>query len=162
MDLHRTIELLQKTPLVAELNYEEVEILASVISSRALGDGEVLLREGETDNALHCLVAGKLSVEKEAAGGREPVTLHILQKGDLAGEMGFVDGKEHTATLRALGAAAVITVERERLESLLPEHPHLVYMVMRAVVRAGHAIVRRMNIQYVELTNYITHSHGRY
>jgi CRP-like cAMP-binding protein len=161
MEKQRTIELLKMTPLVAELTEEEVDTLAGVASTRTLGDGDILLREGETDNSLHCLVAGKMAVEKYAAGP-EPVTLHILQKGDLAGELGFVDGREHTATLRSLGTSAVISIQRERVESLLDNHSHLVYKIMRAVVRAGHAIVRRMNMQYVELTNYITHSHGRY
>jgi len=33
---------------------------------------------------------------------------------------------------------------------------------MRAIVRRVHAIVLRMNLEYVELTNYITKQHGRY
>ena len=38
----------------------------------------------------------------------------------------------------------------------------LVYRVMRAIMREVHGILRRMNVQYVELTNYITKQHGRY
>jgi CRP/FNR family transcriptional regulator, cyclic AMP receptor protein len=33
---------------------------------------------------------------------------------------------------------------------------------MRAIVRTVHSILLRMNLQYVELTNYITKQHGRY
>ena len=33
---------------------------------------------------------------------------------------------------------------------------------MRAIVRSVHAILTRMNLEYVELTNYITKQHGRY
>jgi CRP/FNR family transcriptional regulator, cyclic AMP receptor protein len=38
----------------------------------------------------------------------------------------------------------------------------LVYRVMRAIMRSVHAIVRRMNNQYVQMTNYITKQRGRY
>jgi len=38
----------------------------------------------------------------------------------------------------------------------------LVYEVMRNVVRKVHAILRRMNVQYVGMTNYMTKQHGRY
>ena len=31
-----------------------------------------------------------------------------------------------------------------------------------SLVRTVHAILLRMNLQYVELTNYITKQHGRY
>jgi CRP/FNR family cyclic AMP-dependent transcriptional regulator len=35
-----------------------------------------------------------------------------------------------------------------------------VYQVMRNIVRATHDILRRMNAEYVELTKYVTRSHG--
>jgi CRP/FNR family cyclic AMP-dependent transcriptional regulator len=34
--------------------------------------------------------------------------------------------------------------------------------VMRAIMRTVHRILRSMNLQYVELTNYIAKQHGRY
>jgi hypothetical protein len=40
--------------------------------------------------------------------------------------------------------------------------PELAYQVMRAVVRAAHRILGRMNTQFVEMSNYISHQHGRY
>jgi len=36
------------------------------------------------------------------------------------------------------------------------------YAVMRTILRTVHSILRRMNLQYVELSNYITKQHGRY
>jgi CRP-like cAMP-binding protein len=76
--------------------------------------------------------------------------------------MGFVDEMEHIATLKALGSAEVLVLKRSDLESRLESSPNLVYQVMRAVVRSGHDILRCMNNQYVELTNYISQTHGRY
>jgi hypothetical protein len=38
----------------------------------------------------------------------------------------------------------------------------IVYKVMRGVVRDVHGIVRRMNAQSAELSNYIYRIHGRY
>jgi CRP-like cAMP-binding protein len=49
----------------------------------------------------------------------------------MAGELGFLDGPQHSATLRAVG-------------------PTQVYGL------------RRMNVQYVELNEYIIKQHGRY
>ncbi|NJN48029.1 MAG: cyclic nucleotide-binding domain-containing protein, partial [Candidatus Competibacteraceae bacterium] len=83
-------------------------------------------------------------------------------EGDMAGELGFIDGLEHSAALRALGDCEVLSLEREKFESLLHTDPELVYKVMRTIVRAVHSIVRRMNAQYVEMTNYIFKQHGRY
>jgi CRP/FNR family cyclic AMP-dependent transcriptional regulator len=153
--------MIRATPLAVELTDEQCEVLGSAVTSRTLRDGETLIREGHVDNSLHVVAKGMLAVVKDTGGG-DVVTLHILKAGDLAGELGFMDGTEHTASLRAMGDAEIFSLERETFESLLPEHPLLVYRVMRAVIRQVHAIVRRMNAQYVELTNYITKQHGRY
>jgi len=48
------------------------------------------------------------------------------------------------------------------MESILADKPEVVYGVMRGVVRTVHRILRDMNLQYVELNNYITKTHGRY
>jgi CRP/FNR family transcriptional regulator, cyclic AMP receptor protein len=37
-----------------------------------------------------------------------------------------------------------------------------VYYVMRGIVRHVHGIVRRMNMQSVEMSNYLYRAHGRY
>ena len=80
----------------------------------------------------------------------------------MIGQLGFIDGVEHSAGVRALNNCEVFTLHRNDLEALLLEDPDLVYKVMRAIVRTVHTILRRMNIQYVEMSNYITKDHGRY
>jgi len=78
------------------------------------------------------------------------------------GELGFLDGVEHSASLRAMGNCELLRLERTSLEGLLDKDPDVVYKVMRAIVRTVHRILRNMNAQQVELTNYITKQHGRY
>jgi CRP/FNR family cyclic AMP-dependent transcriptional regulator len=86
----------------------------------------------------------------------------LLREGDMVGEMGFIDGVEHSASLRALGNCELIRLEREGFEGLLQTDPELTYRVMRAIVREVHRILRGMNTQFMEMTNYISKQHGRY
>jgi hypothetical protein len=51
---------------------------------------------------------------------------------------------------------------RAEFEKLINSHPMIVYKVMRGVVRNVHGIVRRVNSQSAELSNYIYRTHGRY
>ena len=92
----------------------------------------------------------------------DETTLHVLHPGDLAGELGFIDGTAHSAGVRALTPAQVVTLERSKFESLIESHPKVLYDVMRVIIRRVHATLRRMNFQYVEMTNYITKTLGRY
>lgn len=154
-------ELLRGTTLAVELTDTQCKILSEIIYTRTLADGDVLIKEGSVDNSLHVIIQGELAVTKETgADGGE--TLTILKPGELAGAMGFIDGLDHSATLRSIGETHIFSLERDKFESLLDTHPVIVYRVMRAITRSIHAIVRRMNTQYVELTNYITKQRGRY
>jgi CRP-like cAMP-binding protein len=132
-----------------------------VVSARGLEKGMFLLEEGAKDDAIHLVTSGELEVVKSVAGG-EWITLQLLRSGDMAGELGFIDGVEHSASIRALTNAEVFSLARGDLEKLLREDPQLVYLVMRAIMRTVHGILRRMNMQFVEMNNYITKQHGRY
>jgi CRP/FNR family cyclic AMP-dependent transcriptional regulator len=154
-------ETLRKSPLADELSDEACDLLSEHLVCRRLKDGEILFREGDVDNNLHVIAEGNLAVTHETPEG-EWVVLHVLRSRDLAGEMGFLDGQKHTATLRSVGQTDLISLDRDALERLLDTHPRVVYQVMRAVIRSVHGTLRRMNIQYVEMTNYINKQHGRY
>ena len=154
-------DLIQHSTLISDLTPEQCTDLSDISVIRELGDGEVLIEQGKTDETLHIIGVGALAVERKTAGG-DQVTLHVLKAGDLAGEMGFVDGTEHSATLRAVGKTVVVSLRRQDLETILPSKPEVVYGVMRGVVRTVHRILREMNLHYVELNNYITKTHGRY
>jgi CRP-like cAMP-binding protein len=61
-----------------------------------------------------------------------------------------------------MGNCELLRLDRTSFESLLDKDPDLVYKVMRAIIRTVHRILRNMNVQQVELTNYIAREHGRY
>jgi len=152
---------LAKSRLSDELNAEALEVLSQSVRTRDLTAEEFLMEAGHLDDSLHILVSGKLEVIAPSLGS-EPVTLAVLTPGDLAGEMSFVDGAPHAVGLRALIPCEVISISRGDLEALLDTHPKVVYQVMRTIVRAAHHIVRKMNMQHVEMTRYFYKSSGRY
>jgi CRP-like cAMP-binding protein len=156
-----TIEINRHFPLGAELEADEIKALAGVISTARLSENDILIKEGTTDDALHIVINGRLAATRNT-GGDEYVTLHVLHDGDMAGAMGFIDGTEHSATLRALCDTEVYTLERSAFESLLESHPALVYKVMRSIIRSVQSTLMRMNRQFVEMNNYIMKEHGRY
>jgi len=153
--------MVRNSSLATELDDEQCRLLAQHVTPRSLGDSEILLREGEVDNHLYVIVSGSLAVTRETGSG-DWIALHLLRPRDMAGELGFLDGLGHSATLRAVGTTEIFTLKRERLEILLETQPRLVYLVMRAIVREIHGILRRMNVQHVEFSNYISKQHGRY
>ena len=155
------LELLKDSVLGSELSDDEAGVLAELMGARELDDGDYLFEEGASDDSLYLLLSGKLEVVKKTSAG-ESASLAVLRDGALAGEMGFVDGEAHSVGLRALCDCRVLSLKREDFESIVSDHPQIVYKVMRAVTRSAHQIVHRMNHEFVELSNYIFKQHGRY
>jgi len=155
---------LRNSTLTEELRDSEIELLASLISVREYKAGEFILRVGDTELKDSLLILGSGDVEATASTGGEQMTLHMLQMGDLAGIIGFVGGNvmQISATVEAKTDSKVLVLERSRFESLLNSQPAIVYYVMRGIARHVHGIVRRMNTQSVEMSNYIHKTHGRY
>ena len=160
-DVPTPYDALRKTRLASELSDDECRVLAQHVSLRTLKQGEALAREGTVDNHLYVLLHGTLGVIKNA-GTEQELTINTLAAGDFVSEMGFLDGSILYASKVALGEAMVLSLERERLESLLATHPWIVYRVMRSIIRVVHQIQRRLAMQQAELSNYIYKQHGRY
>lgn len=154
-------EILCASPLGIDLEKDDCIALSNVISTHQLTDNEILIKEGATDDSLHVIISGRLAATR-STGSDDYITLHTLRAGDMAGAMGFIDGAEHSATLRALCSSEIYTLKRQDLESLLDNHPALVYKVMRSIIRSVHQTMLHMNRQFVEMSNYIMKEHGRY
>ena len=155
------LQALRASRLAADLSEDECRVLSDLVDVRDLADDEVLVREGTADNRLHVIASGTLGIVKNADTDAR-ATVATLDVGELAGELGFIDGALRQSSLVAKGSTRVLSLERERLESLLTTNPVIVYHVMRAIIRTVHQIQRRLSLQAVELSNYVYKQHGRY
>jgi CRP-like cAMP-binding protein len=160
-DMSVSTDAIKASPLGEELSDAQCELLASVMTACGISDRAFLLEEGQKDDSLHILTNGNMEVVTKTGAG-DLVGLQVLRAGDILGELGFLDGVEHSAGLRAMGNCELLRLDRDSFESLLDKDPDLVYKVMRAIVRTVHRILRNMNVQQVELTNYIAKQNGRY
>ena len=156
------LDLVRGSALAIELTGDQCAVLAELVSIQNLADGEVLVEQGASDDQLYVIVSGALAVAQRRESDGEWINLHLLSKGDLAGELGFMDGRPHYAALRAAGPARVLCLTRQKLESLLEREPVIVYRVVRAIFRVVHVVLNRVAMQTTELTNYIYKVQGKY
>ena len=143
-----------------ELEKDECQILTTVMEVKNLTDGEILVNEGDDDNTLFVLTAGKLAVSSIIEG--KDITVYNMKVGEVAGTRAFVDRAPRRATLKSVGNSTVYTLKPEAFETLLESHPNIVYKVMRGLFRITHMNLMRMNVETQQLSNYINKTGGRY
>ncbi|MBI3479516.1 MAG: cyclic nucleotide-binding domain-containing protein [Nitrosomonadales bacterium] len=157
------MDTLRISTITEELSDAEVEVIQGLFEVQDYKAGEIIVQPGDKqpDN-LYILAHGDIEVKIEGEG--EESIIHVLKPGDLAGIITFVGGaaSDISATLYAVGKTKVLCLKRADFEKLINSHPMIVYKVMRGVVRNVHGIVRRVNSQSAELSNYIYRTHGRY
>ena len=105
---------------------------------RTYKDGEVIVRQGDPGKRMYVIQAGEVEVLREMEDAT--VRLVILGEGDFFGEVPFFernsrDGTKVRATVRTIGEARVLTVDRKTLVRRIHEDPALAYRVLQVMGR---------------------------
>lgn len=94
-------------------------------------DGEVIVRQGEEGDCMYVIQKGKVEVFAEQ-DGRE-VFLMELDEGDFFGEMAIFEREVRSATVRALGEAQALTLDRRTFLRRIHEDPSLAYRIVQTM-----------------------------
>lgn len=92
-------------------------------------DGEVIVRQGEPGECMYVIQSGQVEVlQKE---GEKEVHLALLGKGEVFGEMALFQKQTRSATVRALGDARILTVDKRIFLRRIHEDPSLAFTLLQ-------------------------------
>ena len=111
---------------------------------RVYQTGETIVQEGEVGDCMYVIQSGKVEVVKQDETGW--VKLAELGKGDFFGEMALFEKDVRSATVRPLGEARVLTIDKRMFLRKIHEDPSLAFRVMEKMSRR----VRELNQQLTE------------
>ena len=112
---------------------------------RVYHDREVIVRQGEAGDGLFVIQEGQLEILSETEG-RE-TRLRVAGKGELIGEMAVFERQVRSATVRALGEARVLTVDRKNFLLRINEDPSLAFRLVETMSRR----IRELSVEVVRL-----------
>jgi CRP-like cAMP-binding protein len=107
-------------------------------------DGEVVIREGEIGDCMYVVQAGEVAVLRGSDG--EEHELARLQAGDFFGEMAVFEREVRSATVRTVGEAQILKIDRKTLLRRIREDPLLAVKLME---KLSHRI-RELNAAYAK------------
>ena len=106
---------------------------------RIYGDGEVIVRQGDIGECMFAIQDGRVQVLRCIDGHDVPVA--VLQEGDIFGEMAILQKEVRSATVRALGEARVLTIDKKTFLRRVQEDPSLAFNLARMLCKR----VRRLD-----------------
>lgn len=122
--------LLNRVPLFSTLSLSEMKKVATITAEQDFADGECICKQNEYGDDMYVIVSGtaKVIVENEARQEKEVARLKV---GDVIGEMSVISGDTRIASVIAVGALRVISLDRLSFENLLHEQPEVSLAMMR-------------------------------
>jgi CRP-like cAMP-binding protein len=118
MSERETAEFLATVPLLEGRDEVELLELARVLRRRTVPEGEALWSQGNLARELVFIVEGGVSASLHVPGGRV-VEIGRAGPGDMVGEIGLLEGGEHTMTVQATEPATVLALGRHDFAALL-------------------------------------------
>ncbi len=100
---------------------------------RTYNSGEIIIRQGELGDCMYVIQEGQAEVLVER-DGRE-VRLRIAGRGEIIGEMAVFEREVRSATVRALGEARVLTVDKKNFLRRIHEDPTVAFRLVEIMSR---------------------------
>jgi len=129
-----TVTMIGEVPIFGLLDDEEREALAQMMDCRDFKEGEIIFHYGDTGGEIFILRNGSVELFIESTEGQK-IVISENEKGDVIGELSFLDGGARTATAMALEATQMLVMHRDRLLEFIDKHPHAAMDLLTAVGR---------------------------
>jgi CRP/FNR family transcriptional regulator, cyclic AMP receptor protein len=121
-------------PIFELLDEEEREALAQMMNSRDFKAGEAIFEYGDHGGEIFIVRNGRVELFVESTDG-EKIILAENERGDVLGELSFLDGGPRTATAVAREDTQTLSMHRERLLEFVDKHPHAAMDLLTVVGR---------------------------
>ncbi len=122
--------VLASVDLFSTLSQAQRADLAAATDTETFGDGEAIVRQGDSGDSMYVLCAGRVSVVLEP--GRQEVA--VIEQGGYFGEMSLLTGEPRSATVLARGEVVVLELDAALFRRLGIESPLALEQVALAAV----------------------------
>ena len=95
---------------------------------RTYQDGEVIIRKGDQGDCIYVIQEGQVEVVDQ--NGHGEIKLAVLNNSDFFGEMGLFEKDVRSCTVRALGEARVMTIDKRNFYKTIQNDPTVAYRLL--------------------------------
>jgi CRP/FNR family transcriptional regulator, cyclic AMP receptor protein len=123
------VNVLAEVPLFASLSTRQLRHVAGLAKIRRFHDGAVMMRAGDTGDAMYVLLDGRATVRVSRGRGVG------IEMGAFVGELALLDDGPRTATVVADGPVVALSVSRASFRKLLRSEPPIAVAIAEELAR---------------------------
>ena len=130
--LHRvagaSVETLRRVPLFAELEADELQLIADAMHARTFHAGETVTAQGVGADGFYVVESGEAEVTVDGQQtGR-------IESGDYFGEIALLMGSERTATITALSDLHCFGITPVEFRALVEGNPAIAWNLVQSMM----------------------------
>lgn len=129
---------------------EEINALVRLMIPVTYGEGEAIVKEGETSHILMLIIKGRAKVVKTIDENNHKI-LSILESGDIFGEMSFFDNTPHNASVVAHTQISVLALSKKDFEAFIEKNPKTAFKILIRIIQVCSQRIRNLNEEVKQL-----------
>jgi len=130
----KTSQYINNSSLFNGLDDSELQALSDTIAVKKLKRGEILFLDGDLASGFYTVFEGRIRVFKSNPDGRE-YTIHVINPGQIFGEVAIFDGKHFPASSSAIEKVVVGFIPKDRFLALIKEYPNISLKIIGSLAR---------------------------
>jgi len=143
-------DLLRQIRLLRGLNQEEIDTIAEMAGVWECPKGQYIFKEGDESDVLYILQNGEMAIVI-STGLLVNHTIETLTEGAIFGELGFVDRKQRSASVRCTKRSTLITITREDFRRVGQDHPNIQRIIYKNLAKIIAERLRSANDRLKDL-----------
>lgn len=129
----KDIEMLQKSWLFGVLSKAKLSALIEASNRVKLSPGKLIFSRGDPAKTVYVVLGGEISIEILSPDGRS-VSLAVLKKGEIFGELAVLDDGTRSADARALEESQILSISKKTFLDLTSSEAVFSYAIIRELI----------------------------
>ena len=143
------IEKLKKFVLFKGLSDEDLKEVGVFLSESSANANELLLKENQITRSLFLIEDGEATIY--LAKGMKEEEIRVNKPGEMFGEMSFLDGKLHSANVKAKTDMKLLIIRKNEFDNMIKKNPIIGVKLYQNFVKVLLDMVRQTNRKVKEL-----------
>ena len=110
---------------------------------RTYNDGEIICNEGDEGKSMFVIQSGTVEVIKNRPEGE--LKLRTMTKGEIFGEIALFDHMPRSATVKAVGDAVVLSIDKKVFFAKASKDPTLAFNIVEGMSRRIRDLTRELS-----------------